>query len=349
VPGNPIDHITVTAGTLQRGADFVEQSLDVDMQAGGEHPRMGTHNRLLRLGGDMFLEVIAVNPSAQPPERPRWFDLDWVSRLAPPALSTWVIRTRDIRATHAAASEDLGNIEPMSRGELNWLITFPEDGSVALDGVAPALIEWQADVLPASRLEDKGLSLIKLEIFHAEPVRISRLLDSIGFDGPVVVNAIAPDTIPYLAAHIQTPAGLRVMPAVNAFVSNPARGKRLSNLQTVRKKIVIPKAAIKHWRAALQTEIERQLRIHREYHGDWPKDFDPDDMPLFESMLDELPTEPESVIAKYPFSKAFAFSVALISGYVQTHRAELSEPELAALLKICLEHAEREGEAHLSE
>jgi hypothetical protein len=68
---------------------------------------------------------------------------------------------------------------------------------------------------------------------------------------------------------------------------------------------------------------------------------------LFQAMLDELPSEAESVTVKYPLSKGFAFSVALISGYVQAHRAELSEQELAALLRVCLEHAEREGEAHL--
>jgi len=32
----------------------------------GAHPLMGTHNRLLALG-DLYLEVIAVDPAAQPP------------------------------------------------------------------------------------------------------------------------------------------------------------------------------------------------------------------------------------------------------------------------------------------
>ena len=52
-----IDHLVVTAPTLESGADFVEQALGVAPGPGGQHPRMGTHNLLLRLGESTFLEV----------------------------------------------------------------------------------------------------------------------------------------------------------------------------------------------------------------------------------------------------------------------------------------------------
>jgi hypothetical protein len=73
-----IDHVTVTAPTLAGGAEFVRKALGVAPQAGGEHPRMGTHNLLLKLGDSMFLEVIAPNPNAPAPARPRWFALDTI-------------------------------------------------------------------------------------------------------------------------------------------------------------------------------------------------------------------------------------------------------------------------------
>ena len=59
-----IDHLTITAPSLERGAAFVAEALGVALQPGGEHPRMGTHNQLLRLGDDCYLEVIAANPVA---------------------------------------------------------------------------------------------------------------------------------------------------------------------------------------------------------------------------------------------------------------------------------------------
>ena len=151
-----IDHLTVTAFSLEVGAAFVSQVLGVMPQRGGEHPRMGTHNLLLRLGDTLFLEVIAPNPVAQAPARPRWFGLDRLGADSSPSLSTWVARTADIQASAAAASEPLGEIEPMSRGTLNWLITIPADGCVPLSGCAPALIEWHADVHPAAGLHDQG-------------------------------------------------------------------------------------------------------------------------------------------------------------------------------------------------
>ena len=66
-----LDHITVTAANLQEGAAWVTQVLGVRPQAGGEHPRMGTHNLLMRLSERSFLEIIAINPAAPAPDRPR--------------------------------------------------------------------------------------------------------------------------------------------------------------------------------------------------------------------------------------------------------------------------------------
>ncbi|HJW55360.1 MAG TPA: VOC family protein [Burkholderiaceae bacterium] len=206
-----IDHITVTAPTLEAGAEFVRQALGVTPQVGGEHPRMGTHNLLLRLGDSLFLEVIASNPRAPAPPRPRWFALDTLRPNSAPSLSTWVARTPDIHATASACSEPLGNIEPMSRGALNWLITIPADGALPLNGIAPALIEWQAEVHPAAKLQDHGLSLAKIEIFHSEPERISRLLLSIGLEGPLSISLPGGNRTACLVAHINTPQGLRVL------------------------------------------------------------------------------------------------------------------------------------------
>lgn len=202
-----IDHITITSPTLDAGAAFVRKVLGVEPQAGGEHPRMGTHNLLLRLGDALFLEIISPNPCAPAPARPRWFGLDNMAVDARPALSTWVVRTKDIRTSASASSEPLGSIEPMSRGALNWLITIPADGSVPLDGIAPALIEWHSETHPASRLEDRGLSLRGLELHHPEPERISRLLASIGLDGPITVLPLSAGAMPHLVAHIDTPQG----------------------------------------------------------------------------------------------------------------------------------------------
>lgn len=213
-----LDHITVTAFSLEAGAAFVVDTLGVAAQAGGEHPRMATHNLLLRLGATMFLEVIAPNPAAPVPVRPRWFALDNLRLQSLPTLSTWVVRTADIHTAVASSSESLGTIEPMSRDALNWLITIPADGSIPLDGAAPALIEWHTDVHPAAGLEDVGLSLVKLEILHPEPDLVSRLLSSLELDAPVSVHSAPAGASAHLVAYINTPQGLRVLSAPQTII-----------------------------------------------------------------------------------------------------------------------------------
>lgn len=204
-----IDHLVVTAPSLDAGAAYVRDAVGVAPRPGGEHQRMGTHNLLLRLGESTYLEVIAVNPAAPRATRPRWFGLDKIGSDARPSLATWVARTADIRAGSAAATEQLGPVEAMSRGALECLITIPADGSLPLDGVAPALIEWHSNPHPASRLDDYGLSLKKLELFHPDPERVSALLKSLAIDGPVVVEKSA--VAARLVAHIDTPQGIRTL------------------------------------------------------------------------------------------------------------------------------------------
>jgi len=182
-----LDHITITAPTLEAGAKLVEKVLGVTPQKGGEHPKMGTHNLFLRLGDSVFLEIIACNPNAKKPDRPRWFALDKINRDTLPQLTTWVVRTKNIYSILESSSEPLGEIEPMSRGENNWLITIPKNGSISFKGGAPALIQWQMKEHPAKSLKDFGLSLSKFKIYHPEPEKLINLLSSINLKEEVEV------------------------------------------------------------------------------------------------------------------------------------------------------------------
>lgn len=73
-----LDHLVVAARDLDSGARWLERQLGVPLVPGGAHVLMGTHNRLLRLAGGerLYLELIAIDPAAAPPSRPRWFGLD---------------------------------------------------------------------------------------------------------------------------------------------------------------------------------------------------------------------------------------------------------------------------------
>ncbi|MDN3224059.1 VOC family protein [Pseudomonas nunensis] len=211
-----LDHLAIVAPDLDAGCAFVSNALGVDLQPGGAHPRMGTHNRLLRLGPDIYLEVIAIDPSAQRPDRPRWFAMDELTSDAPPRLATWVARTDDIQALSETSRNIVGNPEPMTRGTLAWQITIPTNGRLPLNGSAPTLIQWLQTPHPASAMLDRGCSLVALEVFDPDPEKVQSILTAINFSGPVHLHGLEATAKPYLLAHIQTPSGLKMLPIPNA-------------------------------------------------------------------------------------------------------------------------------------
>ncbi|MBO0698062.1 MAG: VOC family protein [Zavarzinella sp.] len=196
----------VAAPTLDRGAAWVLDRLGAVCRPGGAHAKMGTHNRLLRLGPSVYLEVIAIDPAAPAPGRPRWFGLDALAPDAEPRLTAWVVRTDDLVAAAAASPVPLGPIEPMARGDLTWRITVPPDGSLPLGGAGPLLIRWESGRHPADRLPDDGYGLVRLEVAHPAPECVAGMLAATRFTGPVTVAAGAE---PRLAAVVATPHGNR--------------------------------------------------------------------------------------------------------------------------------------------
>jgi hypothetical protein len=204
-----LDHLVITAPTLEAGSKYIQRVLGVIPQPGGRHARMSTHNCLIKLGEMTYLEAIAADPDVPRPERMRWFELDGLDQSSPARLSTWVVRVKDIEAALAASPVPLGRIEALSRGQLKWRITIPEDGSLPLQGIVPTLIQWEPGAHPASKLDDSGCSLLRLEGFHPQAQKIAAMLKAIGFNGNFRINPLPEHKKPYLVASIQTPGGMR--------------------------------------------------------------------------------------------------------------------------------------------
>lgn len=200
-----LDHLAVAAGDLAQGLAAVEAALGVALDPGGQHPLMGTHNRLLGMG-DVYLEVIAVDPAAPAPGRPRWFDLDRFR--GPPRLTHWIAACDDLSAEIAAGPPGLGAPLALARGDLRWQMAVPEDGRLPFDGAFPALIRWQGTAHPAARLPDRGVRLERLEIAHPDADALAAALAGRTRDPRVV---IVPGPEKALRATVTTPGGRRVI------------------------------------------------------------------------------------------------------------------------------------------
>ncbi|WP_353355250.1 VOC family protein [Intrasporangium sp. DVR] len=175
-----IDHLVVAAATLDEGSRWVEERLGTPLEPGGRHEAFGTHNRLLSLGPDHYLEVIAVDPEAPHPGRPRWFELDTEAmraRLADgPALVHWVVRVESL------AGE--ADVLELRRGPNEWALTVPHDGRMPLGGLAPSRILWHTPP-PSTLLPDSGIRLLELRLSTPEPEAVRETVRAVR--GPVVV------------------------------------------------------------------------------------------------------------------------------------------------------------------
>ncbi len=198
-----LDHLVVTAPTLSAGVAAVEASLGVALSPGGQHALMGTHNALLRLGQTLYLEVIAVDPQAPPPDRPRWFGLDRLPDR--PRLAHWLVASDDITRDAPAFGFAADEIVPMARGDFRWRIGVPRDGSLPGGGMQPGLIQWDG-AHPAAGLVERGCALARLAIRLAGPDHLEDTLGAGGFDDDRVVIAAGS---PLLSADIITPTGRR--------------------------------------------------------------------------------------------------------------------------------------------
>ena len=205
-----LDHLAIRAPTLEAGVAFVEAALGVPLAAGGAHPAMGTHNRLLSLGPGEYLEVIAVDPAARRPARRRWFGLD--RPPGRPELCAWVVGVADLSAALSRAPAGCGAPMALSRGDLRWRMAVPESAlDSALeqgpwDGLFPALTEWEGVLHPAARLPDHGLRLTALQLVHPDAAGLRAALAEVIDDVRV---SVAAGSAPGIRACVQTPTGER--------------------------------------------------------------------------------------------------------------------------------------------
>ena len=183
------DHVALSAGSLTLGGQAFASATGLVLPTGGKHPLMGTHNCVSAMGPDTFLELIAIDPDAEAPGRPRWFGLDDMAASAPLHARALLYRTDDIAGALDVARDldvDLGTPVALSRGAMTWSFSVRGDGAVPLGGVGPMLLQWDSpEPHPASAMQDLGIRLVGTRVTTPDPAPLERLF-----------TAWAPDTVP---------------------------------------------------------------------------------------------------------------------------------------------------------
>ena len=216
-----IDHLVVAATTLAEGVAWCESTLGITPGPGGEHPMMGTHNRLINIASAAhplaYLEVIAIDSGA-PSQRKtcpgRWFDLDDVNLQH--ALASHGPRLHHFVASMAHAGSgvaaltaqgiDRGLLLEASRmtpnGLLAWKITVRDDGQRLFNGTLPTLIEWGC-AHPTHTMAPSGVVLQTLEVCHPQAGLLRAACQAIGLNSVGITQGP-----PSLIATLHTPNGV---------------------------------------------------------------------------------------------------------------------------------------------
>lgn len=198
-----IDHIVYATPDLDAAVEHLAAVMGIRSVPGGRHVGVGTHNYLLGLGDDSYLELIGPDPTQSvPPNQPLPFGIRDLDR---PRLAGFAVNAPDIDdvvGRARAAGYDPGDVRDMQRatpdgGLLQWRLTL--GGSY--DGLVPFLIDWLDSTHP-SRTSPTGCRLASLRGEHPDPEAVRRAHHALGFSLKVETGPA-----PMLVADIDTPAG----------------------------------------------------------------------------------------------------------------------------------------------
>lgn len=185
-----LDHVIIGAASLASCLSFAAAALQVTPLPGGQHPDLGTHNALVALPNDSYVELIAPDPSSERSSELR----SNLTKFESPALYGWCWRRRDLDQVRRALLRNgfaVSNVLSRRRrtsdgGEISWRYFHVDDPIV--HSVAPLVIDWMETPHPSIRAPMGG-AIRSVSINHPNPTRVCELLRLIGVPHEVGVNA----------------------------------------------------------------------------------------------------------------------------------------------------------------
>jgi len=206
-----LDHLTAIAPTLAEGVAHLRECLDLDIPFGQRHAYMGTCNHLLQLGDGVYLEIIALDPDAEPPPCARWFGLDnqravkrdWDDGRR---LRGWVARTDDINRVISSHGSIFGRKVALPWASPSFDFAIPEDGSLPLAGAAPSIIDRRGKIRSMAAIADLGARLQSFSLEHPDAGALADLYRQLAVDRSPEIRQ---GSIFRYRALIETPVGVK--------------------------------------------------------------------------------------------------------------------------------------------
>jgi Glyoxalase-like domain len=184
-----VDHVVVAIRSLDEGVAAFERLTGVKPVLGGKHPKRGTENALVSLGGNTYVEVIAPQKEAKlsPLDEP-------MRELTELTIIGWAIGVSSAEDAHARIVKAAMTPSPITGGSrvtpagttLQWdtfgLLTPQID-------VAPFFIHWRDGTPHPSTTSPKGCTLSKVEVQDPAAADLSKIMIALGVAGVTVTDA----------------------------------------------------------------------------------------------------------------------------------------------------------------
>ncbi len=209
-----LDHLLWQERDLREGEARFSELTGVTPAYGGLHADGGTHNSLLSLGGETYLELIAPNPERPEhlnPEHPGTGGLlENVPPDAAPGLFTFAVKAADLNLVERSAqtsglevSRQRGGRKTPSGETLTWETATLKNHDFG--GYVPFFIRW-GEVVHPSETAPRGGELLEFSVGHPRHQELAELYAALEVEVPVFDA-----DHPRLRATLQTPKGRTVL------------------------------------------------------------------------------------------------------------------------------------------
>lgn len=206
-----LDHLIVAGPDLEAVAAWLLSGTGLSATPGGRHPGQGTHNALVGLGADAYLELMAPDPEGEVTGTYRRS----IAHLRSPELFTWCASTDDgaalvARAEALGLSTHLleGSRRTLAGAELRWRLVIL--GGHGFGGHVPFFIDWLDTPHPAASLARQA-ALIELRLEHPDPTGLTNLLTALGLRPTAAPLLVARSDAASLKASLATAEGIRIL------------------------------------------------------------------------------------------------------------------------------------------
>ena len=177
INGIAIDHLIVGISDLDEGIRLFAELTGVTAEFGGRHPSLGTHNALLSLGPETYLEIIA--PVAGPPK-----GMEYLSGMKELTPIGWGVGAKDLDAAKVRLEAAGLQVTPPEAGSRvrpdGQLVEWRSVGFVDIPDTpgqfAPFVIEWGAKTQHPATTSPKGCTLESIEIHAPDTEKLARLV-----------------------------------------------------------------------------------------------------------------------------------------------------------------------------